>query len=93
MAIFSFPAIAAALVVAILAILFGLGLIAFARRVLENTVAGLVALFAINYAAGALGIESLKITINTASVLLAGVLGLAGVGLLIILNLLGITVG
>lgn len=93
MAIFSFPAIAAALAVAIITILLGLGLVAFAKRVLENTVAGLVALLVINYAADSLGIESLKITINLASILLAGVLGLAGVGLLIILNLLGIAVG
>ena len=80
-------------------VLFALGAIALAfvvinhtKQLLVNTVLGLIALLAINYLAGLLSISVLKIPINLVSVAITAVLGLAGVGLLIILNLLGIRV-
>ncbi len=80
-------------------ILFALGAIALAfvvinytKQLLVNTVLGLIALLAINYLAGLLNLPVLKLPINFVSVIITSVLGLAGVGLLIILNLLGIRV-
>ena len=80
-------------------VLFALGAIALAfvvinytKQLLVNTVLGLIVLLAINYLAGLLSMPVLKIPINLLSVAITAVLGLAGVGLLIILNLLGIRV-
>ncbi len=56
-------------------------------RLLENTVLGLVALLIINYFGSSQGFT---ISLNWVSVLVSAVFGLAGVGLLIILNLLGV---
>ncbi len=74
------------------AIILGIFIIGFLKKVLVNSVVGLIALFVINYLAELLKMDALKISINLISVLITAVLGLAGVGLLIILKLLGITV-
>ncbi len=54
---------------------------------LENTVLGVIALLIINHFGKSAG---LHIGINWISVIVSAVLGLAGVGLLIILDLLGV---
>jgi hypothetical protein len=58
-----------------------------APKILENTVLGVIALLAIDFFGQSTGF---KITLDAVSILTSALLGLAGVGLLIILNLLGI---
>jgi len=74
------------------AIILGIFILGWLKKVLMNTVFGLIALFVINYLAGVLQMDALNLPINLISVLITAILGLAGVGLLIILKLLGITV-
>jgi len=86
------PEIAGMGLLGIGAIILGIFIIGFLKKVLMNTVFGLIALFVINYLAGVLKMDALNLPINLISVLITAILGLAGVGLLIILKLLGITV-
>ena len=59
------------------------------KRVLVNTVLGVLALLAVNWLGSA---YELEISINVLTVLASAIFGLAGVGALIILELLGIHV-
>ena len=86
------PIVAGVGLLGIGAIILGIFIIGWLKKVLVNSVFGLIALFVINYLAELLKMDALKISINLVSVLVTAVLGLAGVGLLIILKLLGITV-
>lgn len=75
--------IALALALIVLAVL----VIVFLKKILVNTALGLIALFLINYFGKAYGI---KIGVNLVTVLVSAILGLAGVGALVILRLLGV---
>ncbi len=86
------PEIAGIGLLGIGAIILGIFILGFLKKVLMNTVFGLIALFVINYLAGVLQMDALNLPINLISVLVTAILGLAGVGLLIILKLLGITI-
>lgn len=59
------------------------------KNLLVNAVLGVLALLAINFFGSAYG---LKIEVNLLSVIISALLGLAGVGALVILALLGIRV-
>ncbi len=59
------------------------------KRVLANTVLGLLALLAVNWLGAS---YELEISINLLTVLVSAIFGLAGVGALIILELLGVHV-
>jgi hypothetical protein len=85
-------ALAVLFLLALVAIALAFIVINYTKQILVNTVLGLIALLVINYLAGLLSFNALKITINLFSIAITAVLGLAGVGLLIILNLLGIHV-
>jgi pro-sigmaK processing inhibitor BofA len=86
------PVVAGVGLLGIGAIILGIFIIGWLKKALVNSVFGLIALFVINYLAELLKMDALKISINLVSVLVTAVLGLAGVGLLIILKLLGIAV-
>jgi inhibitor of the pro-sigma K processing machinery len=80
-----------AAVLAVAAIVFiGLAvfIIGILKKVLENTVLGLVALFAINLIGGSLGFS---MPVNATTLIASAVFGLAGVGALILLKLAGIS--
>ncbi len=62
--------------------------IKFLKKILINTVLGVLALIIINYFGAPLGV---KIGINFVTVIVSALLGLAGVGLLILLSLFGIS--
>jgi len=62
-------------------------LIGMLKKVVENTILGLVVLFAINFLGGSLGFN---IPLNLVTVLASAIFGLAGVGVLILLKLLGV---
>jgi pro-sigmaK processing inhibitor BofA len=62
--------------------------IKFLKKILINTVLGILALIIINYFGTPLG---LKVGINFITVIVSALLGLAGVGLLILLSLFGIS--
>jgi inhibitor of the pro-sigma K processing machinery len=74
---------------AILLIALAVLVIKFVKKILVNTALGLIALFVINFFGAAYGV---KIPINLVTVIASALLGLAGVGALIILALLGIKV-
>jgi inhibitor of the pro-sigma K processing machinery len=57
------------------------------KRVLVNTVLGVLALLAVNWLGAS---YELEISINLLTVLVSAIFGLAGVGALIILELLGV---
>jgi len=76
--------IAAAIVLFVLAFF----VLKFLKKILVNTVLGVLALIIIHYLAGPLG---LNVKIGLVSVIVSAVLGLAGVGLLILLALFGFT--
>ena len=59
------------------------------KRVLVNTVLGVLALLAVNWLGAS---YELEISINLLTVLVSAIFGLAGVGALIILELLGVHV-
>ncbi len=61
--------------------------IRFLKKILVNTVLGVLALIIIDYFGASLG---LKIGVNIVTVIVSAVFGLAGVGLLILLALFGI---
>ncbi len=61
--------------------------IRFLKKILVNTVLGVLALIVIDYFGASLG---LKIGVNIVTVIVSAVFGLAGVGLLILLALFGI---
>ncbi|NYZ78460.1 pro-sigmaK processing inhibitor BofA family protein [Candidatus Micrarchaeota archaeon] len=62
--------------------------IRFFKKLLINTVLGVLALIIINYFGTPLGV---KIGLNFITVIVSALLGLAGVGLLILLSLFGIS--
>ncbi len=62
-------------------------LVVSASRFLENAVFGLIALLIINFLGAAWGF---RIGINILTILISAIFGLAGVGIIIILKLLGI---
>lgn len=62
--------------------------IKFLKKILINTILGVLALIIINYFGTPLG---LKVGINFITVIVSALLGLAGVGLLILLSLFGIS--
>jgi inhibitor of the pro-sigma K processing machinery len=74
---------------AILLIVLAVVVLKFVKKILVNTVLGLIALFVINWLGSPYGV---KIPINVVTVVVSALLGLAGVGALIILALLGIKV-
>jgi len=76
--------IAAAIVLFVLAFF----VLKFLKKILVNTVLGVLALILIHYLGGPLG---LNVKIGLVSVIVSAVLGLAGVGLLILLALFGLT--
>ncbi|MFQ5406696.1 MAG: pro-sigmaK processing inhibitor BofA family protein [Candidatus Micrarchaeia archaeon] len=76
-------------VFAILAIFATVLIMRFLKNFLINSVLGVIALLAINLLGKDAGFE-IPITIITTAV--SGVLGLAGVGLLIVLKLLGVNI-
>lgn len=63
--------------------------IKFLKKILFNTVLGVLALIIINYFGTPFGV---KIGLNFITVIVSALLGLAGVGLLILLSLFGISV-
>ena len=80
------------------AILIGLGLIVLAvivikilKNILVNTALGVLALLAVNFFSKELGF-AFTIPLTLVTGLVAAVLGLAGVGLLILLKLFGINI-
>ena len=75
--------------VAIILIVLTVLVIKFVKKIVVNTVLGVLALFAINFFGSPYG---MKIEINFLSVVISAILGLAGVGALVILALLGIHV-
>lgn len=77
---------------------FALGLIVLAivlffvvKRILVNTVLGMIALLAVNFFSKEIGL-AFSIPITFVTVVITAILGLAGIGLLILLKLLGINV-
>lgn len=81
------------------ALVFGIVLILLAavlwyvfKNLLANTVAGVVALLVINILADVANYPSIKISITLVTVIISAILGLAGVGLLILLKLLDIVI-
>jgi len=81
------------------ALLFGLLLIVLAvviikvfRNLLANAAMGVLALLALSILADWAQYPSIKIAITLVTVLISALLGLAGVGLLIILKLLGVVI-
>ncbi|MBI3588234.1 pro-sigmaK processing inhibitor BofA family protein [Candidatus Micrarchaeota archaeon] len=74
-------------IVALLFVAVTLFLVASARKLLENTVLGLIALLVINLLGKSVGFT---IGINFVSIAVTAILGLAGVGLLILLHIAGI---
>jgi len=83
--LFSLPWWALAVILIVLAVV----VIKFVKKIFVNTGLGLVALLVINFFGSPYGI---KIPINLVTVVVSALLGLAGVGALIILTLLGIRV-
>mgnify|MGYP001588233486 FL=1 len=59
------------------------------KQILVNTVLGLLALFAVNYVGKEYGIH---IAVNLFTLLITAILGIAGVGLLIILDAMGVKI-
>lgn len=87
------------MVLPLLEILFALVLIAIAiallllsKNFLVNVVTGVAALLVLNLLADWAKYPTIKIAITLLTVIVSGVLGLAGVGLLILLKLLGIVI-
>ncbi len=76
-------------IVAVVFIVLALFLVSVAKKLLYNTVLGLLALFVINWLGRDYGFS---IGINLLTVAVTAILGLAGVGLLIILHLAGLKV-
>lgn len=64
----------------------------FFKNLLANTVLGVVALLLINLLADAAAYPAIKINLTIVTVIISAILGLAGVGLLILLKLLGIVI-
>lgn len=71
---------------AIILIILAIVIIKLIKKLLVNSVLGVIALLAINYFGATLGI---KIPLTLVTFIICAVLGLAGVGLLIISQLLG----
>ncbi len=64
----------------------------FFKNLLVNTVFGVIALLLINLLADAAAYPAIKINITIVTVIISALLGLAGVGLLILLKLLGVVI-
>jgi len=72
-----------------LLIILAIVLLLVLKHILVNTVLGVIALLIINYFGAA---YNLKIAITFVTVLISAIFGLAGVGALLVLHFLGITV-
>ncbi len=72
-------------------ILIAIALVVFFKKFLINSVTGVVALLLLSILADWAKYPAIKIAITLVTVVVCGFLGLAGVGLLIILKLLGFT--
>jgi len=73
-------------------ILIAVALVVFLKNFLVNSVTGVAALLLLSLLADWAKYPAIKIAITLVTVVVCGLLGLAGVGLLIILKLLGINV-
>ncbi len=73
----------------IILIMLALGIVFWLKNFLANSVIGLGALLIINYLGTPYG---LNLPINFLTIVITGILGLAGVGLLLVLNFLGIKI-
>ncbi|MBI5636110.1 pro-sigmaK processing inhibitor BofA family protein [Candidatus Micrarchaeota archaeon] len=71
---------------AVILIALAIVVIKLVKKILVNSVLGVIALLAVNYFGASLGV---KIPLTIVTFLICAVLGLAGVGLLIIAQLLG----
>ncbi|VVB67076.1 SigmaK-factor processing regulatory protein BofA [Candidatus Norongarragalina meridionalis] len=76
-------------VFALLLIVAAVALVFFLKKILVNAVLGIVALFVINYFGSPYGIQ---IAITFVTVAISALFGLAGVGGLVLLKLLGVTI-
>ncbi|MBI4360156.1 pro-sigmaK processing inhibitor BofA family protein [Candidatus Micrarchaeota archaeon] len=93
------PVVAQAVGFPFVGILLAVGLIILAiivvkllKNFLANSVMGVIALLVISYLADVTGYAGIKVPITIVTVIISGILGLAGVGLLIVLKLLGIVI-
>ncbi len=77
---------------ALLLIVLAIFLFGFLKDFFVNAVLGVIMLFALNILADVARYPGLKISITFVTVILSAFLGLAGVGLLILLRLLGIVI-
>ncbi|NUN11095.1 pro-sigmaK processing inhibitor BofA family protein [Candidatus Micrarchaeota archaeon] len=73
----------------VLLLVAGLLFVVFFKRFLENSVVGLIALLVINFLGNSFGVN---LPINLLSLVITALFGLAGVGLLLVLQFAGITV-
>lgn len=64
----------------------------FLKNFLVNSIMGVIALLVVSYLADVTGYPAIKVPITIVTVIVSGILGLAGVGLLIVLKLLGIVI-
>jgi hypothetical protein len=80
------------LIFGIVLILLAVVLWHFFKNLLANTVAGVVALLVISILADWAKYPAIKISITLVTVIISAILGLAGVGLLLLLKLLGIVI-
>ncbi len=78
-----------AIAVAVVFIIASIVLLLLFKKILVNTVLGLLALFLINYLGKEYGIH---IAINLFTLPITAILGIAGVGLLIILEVMGVKI-
>ncbi|HIH20440.1 TPA: hypothetical protein HA244_04190 [Candidatus Micrarchaeota archaeon] len=77
------------LVAGIILILLAVALVYWLKNFLANSLLGVAALLVINYLGAGLG---LNVPLNLITVLVCGVLGLAGAGLLLLLAFFGIKI-
>ncbi|MBI5036497.1 pro-sigmaK processing inhibitor BofA family protein [Candidatus Micrarchaeota archaeon] len=80
------------IVIGVLLILLAVVVIGFLKNLFANTVLGVGALLVLNILADYAKMETIKIPITIVTVLISALLGLAGLGLMIILKLLGIVI-
>lgn len=81
-----------ALVFALVLIVLAVVVIKILKNLLANAVIGVLALLALNILADWAKYPAVKISITLVTVLISALLGLAGVGLLILLKLLGVVI-
>ncbi|MFA4946137.1 MAG: pro-sigmaK processing inhibitor BofA family protein [Candidatus Micrarchaeia archaeon] len=73
-------------IAAVVLIIAGLVIVFLLKKFIVNAALGVIALFAVNYLGAAYGVN---VAVNFLTVALCGLLGLAGVGLLILASLAG----